>query len=285
MLTFRSSTWVGGSSTNTDIGDRQHRRLLTVILTFWVWQVDPRRWVRRLGFGALAAVVLQGLLGGLTVLWLLPDAVSIADAGLAQIFFCLTIALALFTSPGWRSAIPGGAGWTEDRQLCRVATATTAIIYVQILLGALVRHTGAGLAIPDFPLVFGGLLPPVWTTQIAAHYAHRIGALVAATGIVATAGHVWYHHSSQPALKRPAQLLLALLAVQILLGALVVLTRRNVAINTAHVATGALVLAGSLVLTLRSHRARFAGDSAGASDSVSPAFGPGLDRTSAGARA
>src|SRR5206468_12902702 len=74
---------------------------LTIVLAAWLSLVDPRRWMRRLGWTALAAVIAQGVLGGLTVLFLLPASISTAHAGLAEIFFCLTIAIALFTSPGW----------------------------------------------------------------------------------------------------------------------------------------------------------------------------------------
>ena len=121
---------------------------------------------------ALGAVILQGLLGGLTVLLLLPAPVSIGHAGLAQLFFCLTLSLALFTSPGWRGV--RRTRWTI-RRCGALAAATTALVYVQILLGATMRHTGAGLAIPDFPLAFGHVIPPVWSPPIAIHFAHRVG--------------------------------------------------------------------------------------------------------------
>ena len=125
----------------------------------------------RLGFAALGAVILQGVLGGITVLFFLPPAISIAHAGLAQIFFCLTITMALVTSRGWKS----NAAPVDDAMLRRVASMTTALVYVQILLGATMRHNDAGLAIPDFPLAFGHLLPPVWNAKIAIHFAHRVG--------------------------------------------------------------------------------------------------------------
>ena len=79
--------------------------------------------------------------------------------------------------------------------LRRVATATTALIYAQILIGATMRHTGAGLAIPDFPLMFGHLDPDHWDPKIAIHFAHRVGALVVTLAILATSAHVWYHHA------------------------------------------------------------------------------------------
>ena len=119
------------------------------------------------------------------------------------------------------------------------------------------RHSDAGLAIPDFPLVFGGLLPPEWTPPIAIHYAHRVGALIVTLAIAATVGHVWYHHRRRPELRRPALLLVCLVLAQVTLGAFVIWSGKNVAINTAHVVVGALTLATSLVLTLRSHQVRF----------------------------
>ena len=257
MFTFPMKHMVGGI-----FYEHGHRLIasgvgfLTIILALWIWRAEPRRWMRRLGFTALAAVCVQGLLGGITVLYFLPTAISTAHAGLAQIFFCLTIAIALFTSPSWTTPTHEPV---DDHMLRVVATTTTACIYLQILVGAIMRHSDAGLAIPDFPLVFGGLMPPQWTPQIAIHYAHRIGALLVTLAIAATVGHVWYHHSRRSELRRPALTLACLVLAQITLGAFVIWSQKNFAINTAHVAVGALTLATSLVLTLRSHRIRFDG--------------------------
>src|SRR6185295_10493625 len=101
----------------------------------WLWRADPRRWMKRLGAAALVAVILQGVLGGLTVLFFLPAAISTAHAGLAEIFFCMTVAIALFTSPRWIEGYGGGDS-PNDIVVRRAATATTALIYVQILIGA-----------------------------------------------------------------------------------------------------------------------------------------------------
>src|SRR5215831_16766054 len=79
-----------------------------VILAAWLWRAEPRPWVRRLGFIALGAVIAQGVLGGITVLWYLPASISIAHASLAQIVFCLTVSIAVFTSRGWASAYSVG---------------------------------------------------------------------------------------------------------------------------------------------------------------------------------
>jgi cytochrome c oxidase assembly protein subunit 15 len=230
---------------------------LIIVLAACLWRAEPRRWVRRLGYIALAAVITQGILGGITVLWYLPDPISIAHASLAQIVFCLTMTIALVTSPGWTRAYTHGPA-PDDLVLQRMAAVTTGLIYIQIVVGATMRHTGAGLSIPDFPLMFGQLVPPHWDAKIAIHFAHRVGAGIVSLAILATAGHVFSHHRTREELRRPALLLLALLATQITLGALTVLSQKEFMINSLHVVTGASVLATSLVLALRAHRARFA---------------------------
>jgi cytochrome c oxidase assembly protein subunit 15 len=248
---------------------------LIVILAVWLARVEPRRWVRRLGYLALAAVVTQGVLGGITVLWYLPDAISIAHASLAQIVFCLTTTIALVTSTGWKRGYQhptSNVQLPRDPTLERLAIITTAAIYLQIVIGATMRHTGAGLAIPDFPLAFGHLIPPVWDSKIAIHFAHRVGALTVTLLILATAGHVFFHHGRRAELRRPAMLLLVLVALQIALGALTVLSQKQFIINSLHVVNGALVLVTSLVLTLRAHRSRFAEGMAGSRSPVARTF-------------
>jgi cytochrome c oxidase assembly protein subunit 15 len=273
MFSFPMDKWVGGI-----FYEHGHRLIastvgfLTIILAVWVWRIDPRRWVRWLAVGALGAVVLQGLLGGLTVLLLLPAPVSIGHAGLAQLFFCLTLSLALFTSPGWQAASSVDA--VDDPGLRRLATVTTALIYTQILLGATMRHTGAGMAIPDFPLAFGHVIPPVWSTPVALHFAHRVGALVVTGAILATALHVRQHHRGRRGLLRPATLLVVLVLVQGTLGGLVVLSGLQPLLNSAHVVNGALVLGTSLVLALRSFRPLFDLPPARDARRVAPAGSP-----------
>ena len=122
--------------------------LLILVLAAWLWRAEPRLWVRRLGYIALVAVIIQGILGGITVLWYLPDPISIAHASLAQIVFCLTMTIAVVTSLGWKHAYAADGPAPDDLVLRRVAAATTGLIYLQIVIGATMRHTGAGLAIP-----------------------------------------------------------------------------------------------------------------------------------------
>jgi cytochrome c oxidase assembly protein subunit 15 len=262
MFTFPIENWVGGI-----FYEHSHRLIastvgfLILVLAFWLWRAEPRAWVRKLGFIALGAVIAQGILGGITVLWYLPDPISIAHASLAQIVFCLTATIALVTSPGWRRGYVARDGAhvskADDRTLQRVAIATLAVIYLQIVIGATMRHTDAGLAIPDFPWMFGHVIPDRWDPKIAVHFAHRVGAVIVSIMILATTGHVFAHHRRRPELRRPSLLLLVLVSLQITLGALTVLSGKQYIINSLHVVTGASVLITTLVLTLRAHRASF----------------------------
>jgi heme a synthase len=254
MFTFPPSKWVGGI-----FYEHGHRLIasavgfLTIVLAAWLWKSETRGWLRRLGLVALGAVIVQGALGGVTVLYFLPAAVSTAHAALAEIFFCLTIAIALFTSQSWIDA----KNPPDDDRLRRLATTATIVIYVQILVGAAMRHTGAGLAIPDFPLMFGGIVPDRWSPGIAVHFAHRAGALIVAAAAAATALYIRANHRAHRELTGPAMLLPGLVAVQFALGASTVLTERNVWINSSHVVVGALTLATSVVIALRSWRVKF----------------------------
>jgi heme a synthase len=255
MFTFPPSMWVANI-----FYEHGHRLIassvgfLTIIMAAWLWLAEPRRWLKWLGVAALGAVIAQGLLGGLTVLYFLPPAVSTAHAGLAEIFFCMTVAIALFTSPGWNAV----SAPVDDRRLRRLTTATTAAIYIQILIGATMRHSGAGLAIPDFPLMFGRLWPDHWSGAIAIHFAHRVGALAVTVIAAATSIHIWRDHTDRTELAHPSMLILILVVIQITLGGLTVLSGRQPWINSLHVVVGALVLTTSLVITLRSWKLRIA---------------------------
>ncbi len=226
--------------------------VLTTILVVWLVRKDERAWIRKLALVALAALVVQALLGGLTVLLRLPTLVSVSHAGLAMAFFGVIVSLALFTSPGWRERPPALAGVVSS--LRGLSLVTTGAIYLQILLGAVMRHTGAGLAIPDFPLSFGRIFPPVMTPHILIHYSHRLGALMVTVCVVLLLVRIVRNHRTEAWFARPALLLGVLLLLQLLLGALTIWTGRAVVPTTAHVAFGAAVLAVSLVVTLRCYR-------------------------------
>lgn len=225
--------------------------VLTIILAVWLSRSDPRPWMKKLGWTALAMVVLQGLLGGLTVLLRLPVWTSAAHACLAQGFFMVVVFVALALSPGWDKT-PRVA--QVPSRLPLWATVATAVIFVQLVLGAVMRHMNAGLAIPDFPLAFGGIVPPAFTPPVAVHYAHRVGAVVVAIAVIVASSRTLVSFREHSEFSRPAILMLVLVAVQATLGASIIWTQRQVHVTSMHVVTGAILIAVSLVLTVRSWR-------------------------------
>ncbi len=226
--------------------------ILTLILALWTWRVERRGWVRKLAFGAFGLVIVQAILGGITVLLELPLAIAVTHAATAQAFFCLIVSIAVVTNSrfGVRSAVNRG----RDRSsIATLAAITTATIYIQILLGAVMRHLGAGLAIPDFPLSYGRLVPPLDSGFVMINFAHRCGALVVLLMVCWTVLRVFRDPGDEPQLRRPAAALFILVALQITLGALTIWSGRAVIPTTAHVATGAAVLATSLTLAIRAY--------------------------------
>jgi cytochrome c oxidase assembly protein subunit 15 len=246
--------------------------MLTIVLALWLWRREERRWVRTLGWVALAAVVAQGLLGGLTVLLLLPTSVSVAHAALAQSFFCLTVVIAAVTSAWWKQSTP--VEYAPARTTTRLSQALIVLVFTQLIIGAVMRHMNAGLAIPDFPLNYGQVIPPtgdggiidindfrlsldltvVTSSQIWIHFAHRIGGLVVFLFVIITSLHVSRTYRHEGLMREPMIVVLLLASMQILLGALTVWTGLSVAVATAHVATGALLLASCVFLAIRTRR-------------------------------
>ncbi len=235
--------------------------LLSIVLAIWTWRRDDRRWMRILGVLAVAGIVLQGVLGGLTVLSFLPPAISTAHATLAQTLFCVLAAMALFTSRSWRrepvASLPTGSA----PRLKALSIALLASLYVQLVLGAAFRHVWTK---------WGPNAAHRWTasdivwTFLAPHV---LNALLVIALIVVTTMQVFRHAGESRELRRPAIALHVLLLVQLLLGVLAYLTRvvwqmdapqpqlPLVLATVAHLATGALLLATAVVLTIQIHRA------------------------------
>ena len=229
--------------------------MLMTVMACWLVHSEPRTWVRRVGIAAMAAVVCQGLLGGLTVLLKLPKPVSIAHAGLAEIFFGLTIALAFFTAPSWQRARGLDAPVTPAvASLRRLGIVTAALVYAQIILGAFVRHFGAGLSIPDFPLANGHLIPRIDSVYVGIHFAHRVGALLVTLFVGRLAWRCLSEFRRHAQLAATAAGLLVVVGVQITLGAYIIWTERAVEMTASHVVTGALTWGTTLALVLTAYR-------------------------------
>lgn len=274
MFLFPISKWVGGI-----FYEHLHRLwasgvgLLTIVLAVGLAMKEPRLWVRRLGWLALFLVVVQGVLGGLRVIKL-KDEIGIFHACLAQAFFVLIGLIALFTSRWWqekaaiyspRSVPPGWA---------RSVFIVCCLIYLQLALGATMRHAHLGLAIPDFPTMYNRIVPPLNkveveqinelrlragqppTTigQIHIHVTHRVMALIVLFGIVCCVDALRKQRNAPPLLLQGAMLWVSLVAVQFMLGAMTVWTNKAADIATAHVAVGALTLFTGVLLTAAAWR-------------------------------
>lgn len=233
--------------------------LLTLVLAVWTARRESRAGVRRLGWWMLAAVVAQGALGGLTVLFLLPTPVSMGHALLAQTFLCLVVAMAHLTSRrrlhAPAEAHPGGA-----EAAFRAARLAVVAIFVQLLLGALMRHTEAGLAVPFFPVsAEGDWLPAAVDARVVIHLAHRVFALVVIACVVRAA---LVTRRAVPGLTRHALGSVVLVLLQAALGASVIWTAGVAAVDgstplvapvpaSLHVTCGAALLACGFWLLLR----------------------------------
>jgi cytochrome c oxidase assembly protein subunit 15 len=218
---------------------------LTVIQAIWLQRREKKRFLRVLGWCALGAVIAQGLLGGLTVIFLLPHAISVAHAGLAEIFLCLNTSIAFFASRSYdalRKLEKGDAPVGPSLGL-------VALVYLQILAGALMRHLGAGLAIPDFPLSFGRLVPAFTSAAVAVNFAHRVGGVLVAISILAMFLRLLRFAPTHP-LRQIGTFLLLVVATQVMLGAYTIWSGKQPVIASLHVMTGALTLATSLLLAL-----------------------------------
>ena len=226
--------------------------MITIIVAVWIWLADDRRWLKRLAAGAVLAVVAQGILGGITVLMQLPPAVSIGHALLAQTFLLMTVAIAAATSRAWvcgaaATPVPVDSG---VRMLLAVSVAMT---FVQILLGAIVRHTYSAPAIPDFPLSNGAVIPAFTDFHVMIHFAHRVGALVTSTLII-SGGVLVLRSGVLPRLRVPAVAMMLSVLAQVAIGAIVIWTRQAILPNTLHVAFGAVTFAMVFLTFLRAER-------------------------------
>jgi cytochrome c oxidase assembly protein subunit 15 len=207
---------------------------MTIVLAVWLARVETRRWMKILGFAALGGVIFQGLLGGLTVKLLLPPAVSVSHACLAQLFFSTTVVIAVFTSKNWLSGpeIVEDHGWPSLRSL---AIVTPVMVLAQIALGAAFRHRAIGV------------LP------------HVLFSMVVTLAVLLIATFVMHQFPEHRALSTAAKALLGVTFLQVMLGVAAYYTRLQAAqqplamvlTTVAHVATGGLTMASSVILSIQ----------------------------------
>jgi cytochrome c oxidase assembly protein subunit 15 len=262
MFLFPPSKWIGGI-----FYEHTHRLwasavgFMTTILAVWLWAKDSRKWMKWLGTTAFLLVVAQGVLGGLRVT-LKMDNLGIFHGIIAQIFFVITCAIALFTSGLW-AKISLGPKINIPRPLRTLVLATTVLIFVQLILGATMRHQHAGLSINTFPSAYGKVWPdtspeaiqrynaermeitninPITAFQVVLQMVHRIAAVAILVCVVLCAVLAGRNLGAHDSLAKFAFFWLGLIVAQIVLGAATILTNKAADIATAHVLVGALSL-------------------------------------------
>lgn len=271
MFLFPPSYWIGVGGIFYEHSHRLFASfvgLLTTVLAIWLWLKEERTWLRWCGVAAFFAVVMQGVLGGLRVT-LFKDEIGIFHAALAQSFLVFICFIAFATSRWWRVLSE------QDRPLHISQAArlwvliAVGLVFLQLVLGATMRHQHAGLAVPDFPLAWGKLWPPmdaefmervnrqrvdardfnnITAFQIGLHMAHRVGALLTLGAVGALCWNVARSKARQPRLKNWALGWLGLILAQAALGALTVLSNKAADVATAHVVLGAASLAWGAIL-------------------------------------
>ena len=262
MFVFPLDKWVGGI-----FYEHSHRLLasavglLTTILAVWLWLKDSRKWMQWLGITAFLLVIVQGILGGLRVRWML-DWLGVPHGAVAQTFLVLTCAIALFVSRWWQNS-EREKQISVPRGLRSHVLFVTILIFIQLLIAATMRHQHAGLAINDFPLAHGKLWPattpeaiadynahrppgtignPITAFQVLLQMVHRLVAYAIFLGIVAAAMLARKKLGSDDALAKFAWFWFGLLTLQIGLGAWTVWSNKAADVTTLHVMVGASAL-------------------------------------------
>jgi heme a synthase len=262
MFLFPPSKWIGGI-----FYEHTHRLwasavgLITAILAAWLWRRDPRKWMKWLGLAAFLLVVAQGVLGGLRVRWDDPR-LGIVHGVVGQTFFVLTCALALFTGEFWRRML-AEKKFNVPPLLRGLVLAATLLIFCQLMLGATMRGQHAGLSIWDFPLAHGQIWPDtspeamqrynagrmviadagsITAFQVILQMIHRLVAVAIFISVLLCAALARRQLGKDDALTKFAWFWLALIIVQIGLGAATIWTNKAADVATAHLLGGALSL-------------------------------------------
>lgn len=252
--------------------------ILSIIMAIWLPLTQKgRRWLQILGPALLIMVIIQGLMGGFRVT---ENSLFLAfvHGVFGQIVFGTTVLIAAATSGVWIRFAQAGPRTSGERLFPGIRAFSLLVIgllVMQLILGAWVRHAGAGLAIPDFPTHYGSVMPPITETSLAEarnqivdpaarsrvytieqvfiHFAHRMGAMVVTVASLAFVGLVIFRMSRFPEAVIPSLTFIGLIILQVLLGISVVLSSRNPEVATSHQSIGAAALGVAVWLAARIH--------------------------------
>jgi cytochrome c oxidase assembly protein subunit 15 len=214
--------------------------MLMVAMCIWLWRKEDRRWMKWLGTAAVLAVIFQGVLGGLTVIYLLPPAISVSHACLAQLYFSTTVAIALFTSREWMEGAPQ-IGEIPEFPIRSLALIMPLCVLGQLALGAAARHKALGT---------------IW---------HICGSSIVTGVVLWFAVRILLHYRDHPALRKSALAMLGITFAQVFLGIAAYMSRIAtvdapqpmpimILFTVLHVATGALTMAASVVAAIEVYR-------------------------------
>ncbi len=269
MFTFPYEMWLGGI-----FYEHGHRLFasgigfLILLLALFAYFYEPRAWVRNLSYLALGAVIIQGLLGGLTVLFGLPDAISVSHAVLGQSLFVLTLTIAWAQSKEYEHK---PILTTSEQALSGLAIFTALTVFLELIVGAMMRHSASGLAVPDFPTMGAAYSPFIDETrlflinemrrglgltnvsyyQVSIHLLHRGVAVLVTCSVFALYIKSVMLISPKSLVRAGARLLAMIVILQFTLGATTVLTQRHPLVASAHVFFGAVTLGVAVLVALR----------------------------------
>lgn len=236
--------------------------LITIILAGWLHRREERAWLRKLGWWALAIVIVQGVLGGTRVMFdamhvpgfemSFGQMLRIPHGVLAQVYVCVLFAIAAGLSRPWVENTLGQA----SSSMRRLGWWCAVLVLIQLIVAATMRHNYAGMAIPTFPFSTpdGALLPATWDYRVALQFTHRVLAALIGLGIAIYGHFLWREKTLHPLVRGGSVLLVALVTTQILLGANIIWTGRSVTMTTGHVVVGALTLATTFVVVFLTRR-------------------------------
>ena len=236
--------------------------LITIMLAVWLHRREERAWLRKLGWWALAIVIVQGVIGGKRVLldthsvpgfeMGLGQMLRLPHGMLAQVYVCVLFAIVAGLSRPWVQNTLGTSG-TRVRSL---GLWCVALLFVQLAVAVTMRHNQAGLAIETFPFSTpeGALLPTAWGYRVALQFAHRVLAAVIGVAILVYSHFLWRERFLAPLLRAASFLLVGLTGLQIILGAQVIWTGRSITMTTGHVLVGALTLATTFLVVFLTRR-------------------------------
>ena len=285
MFLFPISMWEGGI-----FWEHTHRLwasgigFLAIILCVWLWITEKnRRWMSWVGTGLLVMVIIQGILGGIRVTEI-DWRFGIVHGILGQLYFCFVILAAAATGNKWLAQPPAGFEPSKLGKPIRLGWILLGVLLIQLSLGAAMRHSGAGLSVPDFPTFYGSWLPPMsqetldkaivehdmdvqhdkngnvvhfTLMHVHLHMGHRFWALAVIVHVMLLLNALKNEFTSMPTLASPMRGILILLVIQIGLGMLVIWTGKHPEIATAHQVIGALLLGLTTLVQIRMMRLRY----------------------------